>query len=125
MCKRSTTAKGAEGAQRTADSTAWDSDDPEIRALSRNAAFRELLRHTAERARREGTVTLEETKAFRDLTPEDDAEGERLLAELERQTEEEEAARLAARSPGGSRGANGAAMPTKRSAPKAQGPNVK
>jgi hypothetical protein len=32
-------------------------------------------------------------RAFRDLTVEDDAEGARLLAELELQTEEEERAR--------------------------------
>lgn len=113
MSKRSTTANGAAGVQRTVDPAAWDSDDPEIRALSRNKEFRALLRRTAERAKREGTVPLEEMKAFRDLTPEDDAAGERLLAELERQTEEEEAARLAARGP---RGRNGAPSRTSRDA---------
>jgi hypothetical protein len=75
----------------------WDSDDPEIRALSRNREFRALLRRSAESIKRDGGLALDEVPAFRDLTPEEEAEGERLLVELERQTEEEEAARLAAR----------------------------
>ena len=113
MSKRRTTANGAAGAQPAADPT-WDSDDPEIRALSRNTAFRELLRRSAESAEHDGTIPIEEMRAFRDLTPEDDAEGERLLAELERQTEEEEAARLAARQRSG---APTSAPASKRKAP--------
>jgi hypothetical protein len=99
MSNRRTATGGAESEQRSADPATWDSDDPEIRALSRNKEFRALLRRTAERAKREGTVALDDMKAFRDLTAEDEAEGERLLADLERQTEEEEAARFAARQP--------------------------
>jgi hypothetical protein len=104
ISKRSSTTKGAKAAdhpRRAADSAAWDSDDPEIRALSRNEEFQALLRRTAERAKRDGTIPIDQMRAFRNLTPEDDAEGERLLAELERQTEEEEAAQLAARARNG------------------------
>lgn len=97
MSNRRTARRGAESVQHLVDPATWDSDDAETRALSRNQEFRALLRRTAERAKREGTVALEDMKAFRDLTPEDEAEGERLLAELERQAEKEEAARLAAR----------------------------
>jgi hypothetical protein len=92
----------------------WEAEaDEEQIALSRQPRFRALLERSRESARREGTVPLEESEAFRDLTPEDDAEGERLLAELERQTEEEEAARLVAL---GRRDRNGAAMRAKESA---------
>lgn len=76
----------------------WEEDaDEEQIALSRHAEFRAMLARTAAAARRSGGLALDEVPAFRELTPEDEAEGERLLAELERQTEEEEAAWLAAR----------------------------
>jgi hypothetical protein len=84
-------------AKTAGDAQTWDSDDPEIRALSRDQEFRARLRRSAESIKRDGGLALHEVPAFRDLTPEEEAEGERLLAELERQTEEEEAARLAAR----------------------------
>ena len=96
MSKRSGTTKGANHLRRATEAAAWDSDEPEVRALSRNEAFRALLKRAAERVKREGTIPIEEMRAFRELTSEEDAEGERLLAELERQTEEEGAARLAA-----------------------------
>lgn len=96
------------------DNRRWEADaDEEQIGLSRNPKFRALLERSRASARREGTVPLEEMKAFRDLTTEDDAEGERLLVDLERQTEEEEAARLAAR------GRNGAATGARGSARKA------
>ena len=97
------------------DRRKWEAQaDEEQIALSRHPKFRALLERSRESARREGTVPIDELRAFRDLTPEDDAEGERLLAELERQTEEEEAARLATR--GRNRPAEGAIRRTGRSA---------
>ena len=71
--------------------------DEEQIALSRHSQFREMLRRSSEDAKRHGGHSIDEVPAFRDLTPKKEAEGERLLAELERQTEEEEAARLAVR----------------------------
>lgn len=70
--------------------------DEEQRALSRHPEFRAMLARTAEAMKRDGGITLEELHESLGLTPEDEAAGERLLAELEQQTEEEEAARLAA-----------------------------
>jgi hypothetical protein len=70
--------------------------DAEQRALSRHPEFRAMLRRTSEAMKRDGGMTLEELHEALALTPEDEAEGERLLAELERQTAEEKAARLAA-----------------------------
>ncbi len=75
----------------------WEEEaDEEQRALSRHTEFRAMLARTAEAAKRHGGLALDEVPAFRELTSEDEAAGERLLAELERQTEAEEAARLAA-----------------------------
>ncbi len=96
------TSKASEDARRR-----WEAQaDEEQIALSRHPKFRALLERSRDSARREGTAPFEDMQAFRDLTPKDDAEGERLLAELERQTEEEEAARRAARGRNGR--ANGA-----------------
>jgi hypothetical protein len=93
----------------------WEMEaDKEQIALSRHPELRALLARFRESARREGTLPTDALRAFRDLTPEDDAEGERLLAELERQTEAETAARLAARSRNGP--INGAGRGRDRSA---------
>jgi hypothetical protein len=91
------TAKGHEQARRR-----WEAEaDEEQVVLSRHADFRDMLAHTAEAMKRDGGMTLDELRDSLGLTPEDEAEGERLLVELERQTEEEEASRLAARQRGG------------------------
>jgi hypothetical protein len=74
----------------------WEQEaDEEQIALSRHPEFRAMLARTAAAAKRHGGLSIDEVPAFRDLTPEEEAEGERLLAELERQTEDEEAARAA------------------------------
>jgi hypothetical protein len=74
----------------------WEAEaDQEQRALGRHPEFRAMLAETAEAMKRDGGITLEELHESLGLTPEDEAQGQRLLAELERQTEDEEAARLA------------------------------
>src|SRR5439155_9801132 len=76
----------------------WEAEaDEEQVALSRQPEFRAMLARTAEAMKRDGGMTLVELHDSLGLTPEEEAEGEWLLAELERQSEEEEAARLAAR----------------------------
>lgn len=88
-----TTSQGDERARR-----GWEAEaDEEQVVLSRHTAFRAMLARTAEAKKQDGGMTLHELHDLLGLIPEYEAEGERLLAELERQTEAEEAARLAAR----------------------------
>ena len=64
-----------------------DADDEQI-ALSRNPQVRALLERSRESMRHKGTKPFEDLEAFRDLTSEDEAEGDELLTEMERQTSE-------------------------------------